>query len=164
MQRFLALCAFLAAAAWAPAGAAEAPYAKLARALGTPDLAASSGPRDHSQMSLHFVRGGERYERWTKMTTVSIVRVPAAETDGATRGVIDRLRKRLASTHAAVAAFDRAEAPVSGYYAFRAKGESDIGIVYSPSPGFVTVAQLGARGGERISSADISRLRGVIGK
>jgi len=162
---FLAVPLVLAVVAAAPVGASEAPYAKLARVLGTPALANSSGPADRSQLLLHFVRNGESYRNWTKMTTVSIVRVPANDTDGATRGVIDRLRKRLASTHAAVGAFDQSPIPpISGYFTFRAKGESDAGIVYSPSPGFVTIAQLGARAGARITPGDIARLRHVIGK
>jgi hypothetical protein len=160
---FLAVVAIATLALRAPAGAVEPPYLKLARALGTPDLANASGPKDHSQMLLHFVRGGESYARWTKMTTVSIVRVPPGDNDGATRGVIARLRARLSAAHANIQSFDQSPiAPVSGYFAFRAKNESDAGIVYSPSPGYVTVAQLGVRGAQAISKSDIARLKSVI--
>ena len=145
--------------------AADPPYAKLAQALGTPVLASSSGPKDRSLLLLHFVGAGESYGRWTKMTTVSIVRVPESDTDGATRGVIDRLRKRLTSTHVRIGTFDQSPvAPISSYFTFRAKSESDAGIVYSPSPGYVTIAQLGARGKATITKNDIARLRHVIGK
>ncbi|GAC1303175.1 MAG: hypothetical protein NVSMB19_13020 [Vulcanimicrobiaceae bacterium] len=165
LKPFLAAVAFATLAPSAPAAAAEVPYVKLAQALGTPELANSSGPKDRSQLLLHFVRGGETYARWTKMTTVSIVRVPPADTDGATRGIIDRLRTRLSAAHATIDSFDQSPVPpVSGYFSFRGKGESDAGIVYSPSPGYVTVAQLGVRGTGHISKADIARLRSVIGK
>jgi len=147
MQKpLLAAAALVALAVGAPADAAQAPYRKLAQVLGTPELANSIGPKDRSQLLLHFVRKGETYARWTKMTTVSIVRVPSNDTDGATRGVIARLRARLRATHVSLGTFDQSPIPpVSGYFTFRAKDESDAGIVYSPSPGFVTVAQLGVR-------------------
>ncbi len=164
-KTFLAAAILALFALRAPAIAAVAPYAKLANALGTSNLANSSGPKDRSQLLLHFVRRGETYERWTKMTTVSIVRVPAGDTNGATRAIILRLRARLSATHAHVTSFDQSPiTPVSGYFAFRAAHESDAGIVYSPSPGYVTVAQLGVRGSQAISKIDIAQLRSVIGK
>ena len=148
-----------------PAAAGQPPYLKLAQALGTPSLANSRGTKDRSQFLLHFVRTGESYARWTKMTTVSIVRVSPGDTDGAARGIIERLRTRLTATHAKITTFDQSPVePVSAYFAFRATDESDSGIVYSPSPGYVTVAQLGVRGRQTITATDIARLRGVIAK
>lgn len=148
-----------------PARAADPPYLKLAQVLGTPVLANSAGPKDRSTLLLHFVRAGEVYPKWTKMTTVSIAKIPAADTENATRGIIDRLYKRLIATHVDLTTFDRSPiSPVTSYFAFRAKTESDAGIVYSPSPGFVTVAQLETRGRQTISKRDIAALKAVIGK
>lgn len=167
--RALAVCATIVALTIlrgpSPARAADPPYLKLAQALGTPDLANSAGPKDRSTLLLHFVRGGDVYPKWTKMTTVSIVKIPEGDTENATRGIIDRLYKRLKSTHVKIVTFDRSPiAPVTSYFVFRLKNESDAGIVYSPSPGYVTVAQLEARGREKISSDDIAALKAVIGK
>ena len=152
-------------AASAPAFAGDPPYLRLARDFGTPDLASSSGPKDHSQMLLHFVRRGENAAAWTKMTTVSIARVPSKDTDAATRTIIGRFHARLVATHVAIDTFDRSPiAPVTGYFIFHGKAEKDVGIIYSPRAGYVTVAQLGARGAGSISKTDIAHLRSVIGK
>ena len=149
----------------APAIAADPPYLKLAQAFGTPNLANSTGPKDKSQLLLHFVRRGETYAHWTKMTTVSILHVGAGDSDGATRGVITRMRASLKKSGAHVHAFDENPvAPVSGYFEFYTKIEQDAGIVYSPAPGYVTVAQLGARNGAKIAAADRATFKHIIGR
>lgn len=166
LARSVALSVVLAAAAsGSRAGAAEPPYLKLAQALGTPTLANASGPKDKSLLGLNFVRRGETVSRWTKMTSVSILRVPAADTDPATRGVIGRLRGKLAAARARIRTFDESRTPpITAYFEFTAKSESDVGIVYSPHAGFVTVAQLEARGGAKIESRDVATLRHIVGK
>lgn len=147
-----------------PARAVEPPYLKLAQALGTPVLASSFGPKDKSMLGLTFVRRGETAKRWTKMTTVSILHVPGADTQAAVRGVILRLRTKLASVHAHVTTFEEAHAqPVTAYFAFDVKTESDAGFVYSPQAGYVTVAQLEAREGTKIDAKDIATLHRVLG-
>ena len=147
------------------ANAGEPPYLKLAEALGTPKLAQSTGPRDKSLLGLNFVRPGESMERWTKMTTVSIVKVPQETTDAATRGVIARLRAKLGLLHAKIATFETSPGtPTSAYFEFAAKNENDIGIAYSPHPGFVTVVQVEARKAGEISAIDIAGLRHIVGK
>ena len=147
------------------ASAGEPPYLKLAEALGTPKLAQSSGPKDKSLLTLNFVRPGESMQRWTKMTTVSIVKVPPEKTDAATRGVIARVRAKLTLLHSRVSAFETSPgAPSSAYFEFAAKNENDIGIAYSPHPGFVTVVQVEARKGAQISAIDIAGLRHIVGK
>ena len=149
----------------AAANAGEPPYLKLAEALGTPKLAQSSGPKDKSLLALNFVRPGETMERWTKMTTVSIVKVPEGKTDAATRGVIARVRTKLANLHAKIATFETSSAaPTSAYFEFAANRERDIGIAYSPHSGFVTVVQVEAHKGGAISAIDIAGLRHIVGK
>lgn len=147
------------------ANAGEPPYLKLAEALGTPKLAQSSGPKDKSLLALNFVRPGETMQRWTKMTTVSIAKVPEETTAAATRGVIARVRTKLGLLHAKIAAFETSPgAPPSAYFEFAANGEKDSGIAYSPHPGFVTVVQLEAHKGGAISAIDIAGLRHIVGK
>jgi hypothetical protein len=149
----------------APAGAAAPPYAALAKALGTPVLGDSFGPADKSQLLLKFVPSGQTTKNWKKMTTVSILKVAPGNTDTATRAVITRLQAELKTRHATVRAFDRSPAsPVTCYFEFVAGGDTEKGIVYSPDPGFVTVAQVGAKNGGSISSDDVKRLKSVIGR
>jgi len=159
----LATAAFTGTAS--PVRAGEPPYLKLAEALGTPKLAQSSGPKDKSLLALNFVRPGESMQRWTKMTTVSIVKVPEETTDAATRGVIARVRAKLGLLHAKIATFEMsAAAPTSAYFEFAAKNENDVGIAYSPHPGFVTVVQLEAHKAGAITAIDIAGLRHIVGK
>ncbi len=142
--------------------AGDPPYLKLAQALGTPTLATSSGPKDKSQLSLAFVRAGENATTWTRMTTVSIIRIPEADTEAAKRDVIVRVRKRIASLHAHVTAFDEEPVvPVSATFAFTVKAERDAGLVYSPRAGYVTVAQVTAKNGATIAPSDLAILKRV---
>ncbi len=146
-----------------PARAVDPPYLKLAQALGTPELADSYGPRDKSRLLLHFVPRGQTAKNWKKMTTVSIVKVTAADTDVATRGVITRLDARLKARRANVRVFDRSLIPpITCYFEFSAGGETQKGIVYSPDPGFVTVAQVGAKNGGSVGSDDVKKLKSII--
>ena len=97
------------------------------------------------------------------MTTISILKVPETDTDGAVRGVIAELRDELKANKAKVATFDEAPlAPVTCYFEFEGDGEDQKGIVYSPTPGFVTVAQVGVKGGETIDQKDAAFLKSII--
>jgi hypothetical protein len=155
----------LVVAASTPAFAADPPYMALGRALGTPVLGYSFGPPDKSRMLLKFVPDGQTPNAWKKMTTVSILKVAPGDTDAATRGVITRLQTQLKARHASVRAFDRSPvAPLTCYFEFTAGGETEKGIVYSPHPGFVTVAQVGSKNGGSISSNDVRELKHVIGR
>ena len=161
----IALATSTVAGVVATADAGEPPYLKLAEALGTPKLARSSGPKDKSLLALNFVRPGETMQRWTKMTTVSIVKVPDEKTDAATRGVIARVRTKLEHLHAKIPTFETSPAaPTSAYFEFTTNGEKDIGIAYSPHSGFVTVVQVEAHKGGTISAIDIAGLRHIVGK
>jgi len=125
----------------------DVPYAKLGDVLGTPKLAYSLGPKDKSQLLLKFVRDGEDDQAWTKMTTVSILKIQPKDTEAAGRGVIAKLRDELKTRHATIYAFNESEPdlPATCYFSFAAGGEIEKGVVYSPTPGFVTVAQVGAK-------------------
>jgi hypothetical protein len=164
MLRVVALT-FLVALGVAPALAAEPPYLKLAQELGTPHLADSAGPRDKSRLLLHFVPEGENATTWTKMTTVSILKVRQADTDQATRSVIVHLRDALKQRHATIETFDESPLPpVTCFFEFRTGDEMDKGIVYSPDPEFVTVVQLAAKVAETFSPDDVKALKAVISK
>jgi hypothetical protein len=158
----LTLMAFVLAAA--PALANEPPYLKLAQELGTPHLADSAGPADKSRLLLHFVREGEDATTWTKMTTVSILQVPAGDTETAARSVIAQLKAQLKAQKATIDVFDQSPiAPVTCFFEFTAAGETDRGVVYSPDPGFVTVAQLSLKTGTPLAAGDLKLLKGLIG-
>jgi len=148
-----------------PAAANEPPYLRLAQNLGTPHLADSAGASDKSTLLLHFVADGEDATNWTRMTTVSILKVPAGDTETALRGVIGRLRDELTARHATVEVFDESPlAPVTCFFEFTAGGEADRGVVYSPDPGFVTVAQLALKTGTALGPGDLKTLKSLIGR
>jgi len=92
MFRVVVVLALLLALGVAPVLAAEPPYLKLAQELGTPHLADSAGPSDKSRLLLHFVPQGQTATNWTKMTTISILKVSQTDTDQATRTVIRDFR------------------------------------------------------------------------
>jgi len=148
----------------APAGAEDVPYAKLGDVLGTPKLAFSLGPKDKSQLLLKFVPAGQDDKVWTKMTTVSILQVQEKDTETASRGVIAKLRDELSTRHAKIISFNESDAalPATCYFEFTADGETQKGIVYSPTPGFVTVAQISAKSARTIAPHDIAVLKSLI--
>jgi hypothetical protein len=144
-----------------PVLAGDPPYLKLAQALGTPALADSARENAKAPLLLHFVPRGQNAEDWKKMTTVSILKVPETDTDQAARGVIVRLHDTLKAHHAKIVAFDEsALPPATCYFEFSVAGEKGAGIVYSPDPGFVTVAQVSVKGS--LDAADAGTLRGIL--
>ncbi len=143
---------------------AEPPYLKLAQALGTPDLAASTGAGDKSQLELKFGRPGENADKWTKRTTVSIVKVPG-DTDSATLGVIQTFHDTLTSRHVHVDRFDTAAGkPYTCYFEYHVGTERDKGVAYSPHAGFVTIAQVAEKLDTTITGDDVNTLKAVIGR
>ncbi len=147
------------------AQAAEPPYAKLARILGTPQLAHAEQPRDKSRLLLQFVRPGESLAHWTKLTTVSIVVVNRPETQPATYGVIDRFKRELAQRHVRIDTFDlKPIKPYSVFFSYQGNGQRDQGIAYSPATGFVTIAQVAEKKKGTISTNDVRFLKSVIGR
>ena len=155
------------AVAAAPARAADPPYLKLAQALGTPHLAESTGPKDHSSLQLKFTPDGESADKFTKLTTISILKVDPtpADTESAARGVIVRLRDAVKSRKADVKTFDESPLPpVTLFYEFSGDGDTSKGVVYTPSYGFVAAIQLDVKNGGTIRPADVATLKSVIGK
>ena len=149
----------------APALAGDPPYLKLAQELGTPQLANSVGPSDHSYLQLKFVPDGESGDRYTKLLTISILKVAptAAETAAAGRGVIVRLRDAIRERKAEIETFDESPLePVTLYYAFSGDGVVSKGVVYAPTMGYVTAAQIDARNGGTVTSADVTRLKSLL--
>jgi len=164
----LAVLLWLGTAAEASAAAPRAvdpPYIKLARLLGTPQLARAVQPRDKSRLLLQFVRPGESTSHWSKMTTVSIAVVPRPETQAAAYGIIDRFHRDLEQRHARIDAFDlRPIKPYSAFFSFQAGGERDQGIAYSPTLGYVTIAQVAEKKSGAISKNDVKVLKSLIGR
>jgi hypothetical protein len=147
------------------AGAAEPPYLKLAQALGTPDLIASTGAPDKSQLELKFSKEGETLDNWTKLTTVSIIKVPIPETQDSTLAVIASLRDTLNARHVHVDRFDAAsDKPYTCFFEYHVGSERDKGIAYSPHSGFVTIAQVAEKLDDTITSDDVEKLKEVIAR
>ncbi len=165
MFRVVVVLALLLALGVAPVLAAEPPYLKLAQELGTPHLADSAGPSDKSRLLLHFVPQGQTATNWTKMTTISILKVSQTDTDQATRTVIRDFRDALKPRHATIETFDESPlTPVTCFFEFRTDDEMDKGIIYSPDPGFVTVAQVAVKTPQTFGSDDAKALKAVIAK
>lgn len=165
MRRSLLILFALIATTVAPASAGDPPYLRLAQMLGAPHLADSTGAADHSYLQLKFTPNGQSADKYTKLVTISILRVPstAAETESAARGVIVRLRDRVRDRKADIQTFDESPiAPVTLFYEFSGDGNASKGVVYSPQPGYVTAAQVDAKNGGTISSADVAKLKGLL--
>ena len=97
--------------------------------------------------------------------TISILKVPTtrADTESAARGVIVRIRDGVRERKAAIQTFDESPiSPVTLFYEFSGDGDTSKGVVYSPAMGYVTVAQVDAKNGGSISSADIEKLKSLI--
>jgi hypothetical protein len=145
--------------------AGDPPYLKLAQALGTPHLADSTGPADKSYLQLKFVPDGESAEKFTKLVTISILKVPAtrAATETAARGVIVRLRDGLKDRRADIQTFDESPiAPVTLFYEFSGDGDVAKGVVYCPMAGFVTAAQIDAKNGGKVTDDDVAILKKLL--
>ena len=163
-QRALALAAFI-LASLGTASAADAPYAKLANELGVPNLADSTGPSDKSQLQLRFVKTGETKDEWTKQLTVDIAKVDPNDTDGSTYAAIEQFQHELNVRHVHVDIFDVSPLkPYTAYYEFHVGTETDRGVAYSPSTGFVAFAQLAEKQTTTVTPDDIKTLKAVVGR
>lgn len=164
MRRLAALVIGLLVATAPALAANDPPYLKLAQELGTPHLAFSEGPADKSYLQLKFTPDGETAANWTKMTTVSIVKVPVkSDTGPTTRGVIRTLRDALKERKVHILVFDESPlSPATCYFSFEEEGQEQKGIVYSPAAGYVTTAQVGAQNGGTITDADVKTLKAIF--
>ena len=161
----MSVAALVALATATPALAADPPYLKLAEALGAPHLADSIGPADHSYLQLKFTPNGETADKFTKLVTISILKVPTTreDTEAAARGVIVRLRDGVKERKAHIQTFAESPiAPVTLFYEFSGEGDVSKGIVYSPRVGYVTAAQVDVKNGGAISSSDVAELKNII--
>jgi hypothetical protein len=162
---FFMSLALVALATAAPALAVDPPYLKLAQALGAPQLVDSIGPADHSYLQLKFTPNGETAAKFTKLVTISILKVPTTreDTESAARGVIVRLRDGVRERKADIQTFDESPiAPVTLFYEFSGDGDISKGIVYSPRVGYVTAAQVDVKNGGTISRSDVAELKNII--
>jgi hypothetical protein len=156
-------CAFALAsviATSAPLG----PMQQLAHDLGTPKLGyhASDDARTHS--TFEFVPSNETVANWTKLYSVIASSVDEAKTQAETRATILRLRGLLAQKHATIRAFDvRDRAPPVAYFDYTLGGESDVGVIFSPFRGVVTIQQVAAHRKGVISPQDVRRIKALIG-
>jgi hypothetical protein len=165
MLRIAALAGALLGFGATAALANDPPYLKLAEQLGTPHLADSVGPADKSRLLLHFTPDGEDAANWTRLTTISILKVQPADTDSALRSVTRQLHDALKARHATIEVFDQSPlSPLRCFFEFSAEGETDRGVVYSPDPGFVTVAQLALKDGTTLRRDDLRTLKSLIGE
>lgn len=160
----------LAVAAAVPAAAAAAndnapPYEALAKALGVPSLVNSVGPKDKSQLQLQFAKDGQSATDWTKLLTVNITEVPVDETSDSTYEIVQNFKQSLDDRHVHVDTFDSSSVkPYSTYFEFHVGSERDRGVIYSPHPGFVTIAQLAEKADDTITDDDLKILKEVAGR
>ena len=121
--------------------------------------------RDKSQLELHFAKDGESATKWTKQTIVSIVKVPAGDTDQSTLGLISTFHDTLTSRHVHVDRFDTTTAaPYTCYFEYHVGTERDKGVAYSPHAGFVTIARVAEKLDDTITEDDVKTLKAVINR
>ncbi len=153
------------AALGATANAAQIPYEPLAQALGVPQLLSSIGTKDKSQLQLEFTKDGQTSDSWTKRVSISIAKVPADDTALSTFSIIESFRHELDQRHAHVDVFDTSPLkPYTSYFEYHIGTEREKGVVYSPDPGYVTIAQVAEKIDDTISEGDVKILKQLIGR
>jgi hypothetical protein len=139
------------------------PMQQLARDLGTPKLGYHASNDARTQSTFEFVRSNETVENWTKLYTVVASSVDEGKTQGETRATILRLRGLLAQKHATIRAYDvRDQAPPVAYFDYTLGGEIDVGVIFSPFRGVVTVQQVAAHRKGVISPQDVRHIKALI--
>ena len=147
-----------------PAIAELSPMEHLARDLGTPKVGYTARNDAHTHSTFEFVRPHETVKNWTKLFTVVATRVDVARTQKETRATIQRLREALAHSHAEVSAYDvREQTPPVAYFKYVIRGEINVGVVFSPQPGIVTVQQVAAHQAGVITAGDVRRIKALVG-
>jgi hypothetical protein len=160
-----AIAAFALALVAQAAGAAQvSPMESLARDLGTPKIGYTARDDTHTHTMFEWVRSGETVQNWTKLFTVIATAVPNAQTRDATRATILRIRALLGQKHAKISAFDvRNQVPPVAYFNYVLGPETDVGVIFSPGPGVVTIQQVAAHGKGIITAKDIRRIKQLVG-
>jgi hypothetical protein len=140
------------------------PMKQLARDLGTPKLGYHGSNDARTSSTFEFVRSNETAENWTKLYTVTASSVEEGKTAAETRATILRLRGLLAQKHATVRAYDvRDKAPPVAYFDYTIGGEINVGAIFSPLRGVVTIQQVAAHRAGVITPSDMRHIKALIG-
>ena len=158
----------MAAVALACAGRAQAaqlsPMEQLARQLGTPKIGYTARDDSHTHSMFEWVPAGETVDRWTKIYTVVASSVHVAQTSEQTTATILRLHKQVTDHHATVYEYDVRKAPPPAcYFHYVLKGEINVGVIFSPHPGIVTIQQVAAHRAGVITPTDVRHLKALVG-
>ncbi len=150
------------------AGRAEAallsPMEQLARQLGTPKIGYTARDDSHTHSMFEWVPAGETVDKWTKIYTVVASSVHVAQTSEQTTATILRLHKQVTDHHATVYEYDVRKAPPPVcYFHYVLKGEINVGVIFSPHPGIVTIQQVAAHRAGVITPTDVRHLKTLVG-
>jgi hypothetical protein len=158
----LSACAVFAVAAGARGQ--ESPLYRLARQLGTPKLGYQARNDAHTNSTQEFVRANETVNNWTKLFTVVATSVSEPRTQAETSATIYRLHDQLVQHHAKISAYDvKKGSPASAYFSYVIQSEIDVGVVFSPARGIVTVQQVAAHRPGVITPQDVRHIKALIG-
>jgi hypothetical protein len=149
-----------------PAAGADqpGPMQALANDLGTPKLGYTARNNEHTNSLFEFVPRSQTVNNWTKMLTIVATRVQDDRTPKETMATIVRLRQQLALKHATIHAYDvRNQAPPVAFFSYELGGETDVGVIFSPIPGVVTVQEVAAHSAGVITPRDIARIKSLVG-
>ncbi len=102
-----------------------------------------------------WVPAGETVDKWTKIYTVVASSVHVAQTSEQTTATILRLHKQVTDHHATVYEYDVRKAPPVCYFHYVLKGETNVGVIFSPHPGIVTIQQVAAHRAGVITPTDV---------
>jgi hypothetical protein len=139
------------------------PMEQLARELGTPKIGYTARDDSHTHSMFEWVPAGETVDKWTKIYTVVASSVHVAQTSEQTTATILRLHKQVTDHHATVYEYDVRKAPPPVcYFRYVLKGEINVGVIFSPHPGIVTIQQVAAHRAGVITPADIRHLKALI--
>lgn len=140
------------------------PMQKTATDLGTPKIGYNTRNNEHTHSMFEFVRSGETVDDWTKLFTVVATRVDADKTQDETKAQIRITHQLLTERHAKVSAFDvRDKAPPVCYFHYVLGGEINVGVIFSPLPGIVTIQQVAAHKEGVITAHDVSVIKSLVG-
>lgn len=166
LRRFLAIAASTSAfvfAVPAPSPGQAGPMQDLANAVGTPKLGYTARNDAHTNSMFEFVPKSETVNNWTKMLTIVATRVQEDRTPQETLATIVRLRRQLALKHATIHAYDvRNQAPPVAYFSYELGGEIDVGVIFSPIAGVVTVQEVAAHHPGVITPRDVARIKSLV--
>ena len=140
------------------------PMQILARDLGTPKVGYTARDDKHARTMLEFVRTTETVKNWTKLFTVIATHVDVDRTQAVTLAQIQRLRDDLLNSRAKISTYQvRAQVPRMAYFKYVIDGETNVGVIFSPIPGVVTMQQVAARRTGVVTAHDIRRMKQLVG-